>query len=139
MEDDVYNGMLIPKGSTIIANTRSMTLDESVYRDPFRFDPARFLPAPMGRGEPYSNGPFGFGRRICPGRHLADDSLWIAIATILATISVSKAIGKDGREITPDATVVTSGVASHPLPFQCRLEPRSEMASNLLRHVTESG
>jgi cytochrome P450 len=41
-----------------------MTLDESVYADPFKFDPARYLPQPEGRGEPYPSGPFGFGRRF---------------------------------------------------------------------------
>lgn len=41
-----------------------MTLDERVYSDPFKFNPSRFLPAPEGRGEPYPNGPFGFGRRF---------------------------------------------------------------------------
>ncbi|KAF8074603.1 cytochrome P450 [Lyophyllum atratum] len=139
LEDDIYNGMLIPKGSTIIANTRSMTLDESVYKDPSTFDPTRFLPAPAGRGEPYPVGPFGFGRRVCPGRHLADDSLWIVIATVLATMSISKAIGKDGKEIIPDSVPVTIGPTSHPTPFPCRLEPRNETASGLLKQVPESG
>ncbi|KAF8074619.1 cytochrome P450 [Lyophyllum atratum] len=138
-EDDIYNGMLIPKGSTIIANTRSMTLDESVYKDPSTFDPTRFLPAPAGRGEPYPIGPYGFGRRVCPGRLLADDSLWIVMATVLATMSISKAIGKDGKEIVPDFVPITIGPTSHPPPFLCRLEPRNETASGLLKQVPESG
>ncbi|KAG6834253.1 hypothetical protein H0H93_010864, partial [Arthromyces matolae] len=61
-EDEIYRGMLIPKGATIIANTRSMTLDESVYTDPYTFDPTRFLPAPLGRGEPTTTALYGFGR-----------------------------------------------------------------------------
>lgn len=139
MEDDVYNGMLIPKGSTVIANTRSMTLDESFYKDPFSFDPIRFLPAPLGRGEPYTSAQFGFGRRICPGRHLAEDSLWIAIVTILATMTISKAIGEDGQEIMPDDVPITVGVTSQPRPFPCRLEPRNNTAvSHTLNQFTES-
>ncbi|KAF8073622.1 cytochrome P450 [Lyophyllum atratum] len=138
MEDDIYKGMLIPKGSTIIGNIRSMTLDDSVYKNPFDFDPIRFLPAPAGRGEPYAISPFGFGRRICPGRHLADDSLWIAIATILSTASISKAIGEDGNEITPDVVPITVGVTSQPSPFQCDLKPKNTMASNLLRQITDN-
>ncbi|KAG6852362.1 hypothetical protein C0991_000374, partial [Blastosporella zonata] len=42
------------------------------------------------------------GRRICPGRHLADASLWIVIASTLATLDISKAAGVDGKEITPE-------------------------------------
>ncbi|KAF8075871.1 cytochrome P450 [Lyophyllum atratum] len=137
MEDDVYNGMLIPKGSTVIANARSMTLDESVYKNPFDFEPSRYLPAPAGRSEPYPNGHFGFGRRICPGRHLATDSIWIAITTIIATISVRRAIGEDGKEMIPDAIPVAGGLTSHPKPFPCRLEPRTDAAVNLLGQAVE--
>lgn len=39
---------------------------------------------------------------ICPGMHLADASVWIAIASLLATVDVTKAVGEDGAEITPD-------------------------------------
>lgn len=67
LDDDVYNGTLIPKRSTIIANTRETTLDENIYKDPFEFDPQRFVPTPEGRGEPFASGPSGFGRRVCPG------------------------------------------------------------------------
>ncbi|KAG6883169.1 hypothetical protein C0993_007525 [Termitomyces sp. T159_Od127] len=87
-----------------------MTLDESVYKDPTTFDPSRFLPPPLGRGEPHSSTLFGFGRRKCPGRHFAEDSLWIVIATILATVSIKRAIGEDGKEIIPDAVPTSSGV-----------------------------
>ncbi|KAG5636390.1 hypothetical protein H0H81_008224 [Sphagnurus paluster] len=104
MEDDVYKGMFIPKGSTIIANARGMSWDEKVYANPFNFEPTRYLPAPLGRGEPRPVAHWGFGRRICPGRHFADSSLWIAIATILSTLSLSKALDKDGNEITPEPT-----------------------------------
>ncbi|KAG6845121.1 hypothetical protein H0H87_000548 [Tephrocybe sp. NHM501043] len=111
MEDDIYKGMLIPKGSIVIGNLRGMTLNASVYQDPYRFDPSRYLPKPAGRGEPFSTSHFGFGRRICPGRHLADDNLWIAIATTLATIKFSKALDVNGKEITPDATPIATGVS----------------------------
>ncbi|KAG6917177.1 hypothetical protein DXG01_003613 [Tephrocybe rancida] len=109
MEDDVYNGMFIPKGSIVIANARGMALDENVYHEPFSFNPDRFLPQPQGRGEPHPTGFYGFGRRICPGRHLADDSLWIAMATILTTLSISKVVGDDGIEVTPEVAF-TMGV-----------------------------
>ncbi|KAG5650208.1 hypothetical protein H0H81_000309 [Sphagnurus paluster] len=41
-------------------------------------------------------------KRICPGRHFAEANLWIAIASILASFTISKAIGEDGKEITPE-------------------------------------
>lgn len=102
-----------------------MTLDENIYKDPFTFDPTRFLPQPIGRNEPHPGALFGFGRRsvgyqshwglliifgisrVCPGRYLAADSLWIAVATMLLTLSISKEIGEDGIPITPEVVFDT--------------------------------
>ncbi|KAG6812184.1 hypothetical protein H0H92_003989 [Tricholoma furcatifolium] len=134
MEDDVYNGMFIPKGSIVIANARGMSLDESVYHEPFTFNPERFLPKPLGRGEPHPPASFGFGRRICPGRHLADDSLWIAMATILTTLSISKVIGADGKEITPELKF-SLGVTSQPRPFEADIHPRNAVAEYLIAQI----
>ncbi|KAF8885538.1 cytochrome P450 [Gymnopilus junonius] len=96
MEDDIYNGMFIPKGSTVIANTRGITLDEDVYQEPHAFDPSRYL-----RGEPHPVGQFGFGRRICPGRHLAESGVWIAIASMLAAFRISPVKAEDGTPVLP--------------------------------------
>ncbi len=72
LEDDIYKGMLIPKGSVVYANTQAITHDERVYSDPDVFNPDRYIPKEKsGLGEALPEGPFGFGRRGCPGRHLA--------------------------------------------------------------------
>ncbi|KAJ8081651.1 hypothetical protein PM082_007497 [Marasmius tenuissimus] len=64
INDDVYNGMFIPKGSMMIPNVRGMSRDEDVYSNPEAFDPSRFLPKPEGKGEPRFAAAWGFGRRI---------------------------------------------------------------------------
>ncbi|KAG6906805.1 hypothetical protein DXG01_012033 [Tephrocybe rancida] len=137
LEDDVYKGMLIPKGCTVIANTRAITLDASIYKDATVFDPSRFLPAPAGRGEPPTSALFGFGRRKCPGRHLADESLWITIATILATLKIKRALGPDGMEIIPDVIPIASGITNHPKGFPLQLEPRTKGAVELLEQASD--
>ncbi|EFQ31563.1 hypothetical protein CGRA01v4_01485 [Colletotrichum graminicola] len=48
LEDDIYNGMFIPKGSIVYANARAMTQDERAYFDPGRFNPDRYAPADQG-------------------------------------------------------------------------------------------
>ncbi|TFK37935.1 cytochrome P450 [Crucibulum laeve] len=136
MEDDVYNGMFIPKGSIMIANTRGMCLNENVYSEPYKFNPSRFLPKPYGLGEPYPVAHFGFGGRVCPGRHLADDSVWIAVASIIATLTVSKCIGKDGKEVTPDVEF-TTGVTSLPKSFTCNIKPRNEVSEAAIISQTD--
>ncbi|KAL0954547.1 hypothetical protein HGRIS_003513 [Hohenbuehelia grisea] len=123
--------MRIPKGTMVIANLRGMSLDESVYADPTKFHPARFLRKPEGSGEPFFSSAFGFGRRVCPGRHLATSGLWIVVATILATSTISKAVDEDGKDI--DAVPeFTHGLATRPKPFPCDVRIRFDSADRLL-------
>lgn len=39
--------------------------------------------------------------RICPGRFMAENSLYAAMVKILAVFNISKALDANGREITP--------------------------------------
>ena len=44
---------------------------------------------------------FGFGRRICPGKELADASMFMSIALSLAALSITKAKDEHGNVIEP--------------------------------------
>ncbi|KAJ3574049.1 hypothetical protein NP233_g2020 [Leucocoprinus birnbaumii] len=106
VEDDVYKGMLIPKGALVFANTRGISINDAVYHDPHTYKPSRYLPKSQGgQEEPEPLAQFGFGRRICPGRHLADTSLWLAMVTILSLYQIRKVKGPDGKEITPEVAL----------------------------------
>ncbi|KAJ3474624.1 hypothetical protein NLI96_g12357 [Meripilus lineatus] len=124
MQDDVYNGMFIPKGSVVIPNIGYMMRDEKVYHEADVFKPERFLAKPDGSGEPLPRATFGFGRRICPGRHLAVSELWIAIASILAVFDILPVQDDQGNDVLPKEEF-HHGLTSHPKPFQCRIRPRS--------------
>ncbi|KAJ3478808.1 hypothetical protein NLI96_g9500 [Meripilus lineatus] len=125
MEDDIYRGMLIPKGSVVISNIQSITHDKRVYRDPETFLPERFLPKPQGFGEPIPDYNFGYGRRVCPGRYLADASIWIVAASLLTVFEICPKKDKDGLEVMPPLEYNTS-LTSHPKMFQCQFNLRSE-------------
>ncbi|KAJ8488284.1 hypothetical protein ONZ51_g3644 [Trametes cubensis] len=131
MRDDTYNGMFIPKGTMVFANALSMAMDTRVYHDPESFKPERFLPGSHGGPEPFPHASFGFGRRICPGRFLAMGSVWMAIASLCATMDIRKAAGPDGKEITPSGEY-TSGLSCFPKPFPADIRPRSEAARRLI-------
>ncbi|KAF7373048.1 Cytochrome P450 [Mycena sanguinolenta] len=79
---------------------------------------------------------FGFGRRICPGRHMATASLWIVVASILSTFNIDKAIGEDGREIEPTSEY-SPGILSTPLPFKCSITPRSPQAVEVIQATAQ--
>ena len=70
------NPLLFPNAEEFNPD-RYMNLQEETKR---RMDPRQFV--------------FGFGRRICPGKHLAESSIWILIACILATLDVTPPKGE---------------------------------------------
>ncbi|KAJ6557549.1 cytochrome P450 [Mycena capillaripes] len=131
MQDDHYRGMFIPAGSLVFANLRGMTLDESIYADPTSFNPKRYLAVPAGNAEPHFPGKFGFGRRVCTGQHLADNSVWMAIATILACCEITNAVDAEGNTIVPEE-VVSYGLNSHPKDFPCVIRPRTAEVEKLI-------
>ncbi|THG98128.1 hypothetical protein EW026_g3999 [Hermanssonia centrifuga] len=130
-EDKIVEGYFIPKGASVIANIWEMLHDENIYKDPFSFKPERFL-GPDAEPD-YGNLPFGFGRRICPGMHLADASLFVYTATILASFNIGKPKDKEGNFIEQDVEYST-GIVSVPGPFSCTIKPRSPTAlANIMR------
>jgi len=96
--EDHYNGHYMPAGSTILPNAWSMSRDETIYENPERFWPERFVSDNVLDPRDFV---FRFGRRICAGLHFADASLFIVIAHILASFDISKARDENGQEIEP--------------------------------------
>jgi cytochrome P450 len=45
---------------------------------------------------------FGFGRRVCVGKHLANESLFIHTARILWAATIRCALDENGQELRPD-------------------------------------
>nr|VWO99573.1 Ketoreductase CTB6 (EC (Cercosporin toxin biosynthesis cluster protein 6) [Ganoderma boninense] len=119
-EDDMYLGMFIPKGTTVIANIFAMLHDENVYNNPTEFIPERYESSPDGStGDPDpARVAFGFGRRICPGRFFADESVWLTIALMLHTFNISNPTGVKSK------VEWSSGLVSMPSGFPFKLSPR---------------
>ncbi|KAF9468823.1 cytochrome P450 [Collybia nuda] len=133
IQDDIHEGYFIPKGSLVIANVWSvrMTHDPRIYPDPEIFDPDRYSPSGDKGAQPDPRDVcFGFGRRICPGSHLADASIFISCAMSLAVFDVSKYV-ENGVIIEP-VHENTTGTISHPKPFKCTIKPRSQKAVSLI-------
>ncbi|KAL0565745.1 hypothetical protein V5O48_016273 [Marasmius crinis-equi] len=132
--EDVYGGHYIPAKVTIIGNVWAMLHDESVYPRPDVFDPDRY----SGKdGRKIEDDPrqiaFGFGRRICPGRYIAEASIWIQIALALACLQIDKPLGEE-----PEAAF-TSGLLSHLKPFPYKINQRNSKATEWMRQAMRSG
>ncbi|KAF9062974.1 cytochrome P450 2 Le.CYP2 [Rhodocollybia butyracea] len=134
-EDDFYRGYHIPKGCVVLPNVWAMNRDPNVYSEPDEFIPERFLNSPDG---PFTSindiHAFGFGRRVCVGRYVADNMVWLAIASVLATLDLRKAKDDDGREIHISGEF-TPHFFRHPKPYQSCIRPRDAQALELIQLV----
>lgn len=141
MEDDVFDGKFIPKGSLIFANVWNMSRDESLFAEPDRFNPDRYLEKvdelTAKRRDP-ENFVFGFGRRICPGRYLVHSSVWVLIASMIATLNISKAVDDRGNVIEPEVAF-KNAVFRTPNPFKLDIKPRSEKTLQIIMQATDDG
>ncbi|KDR74052.1 hypothetical protein GALMADRAFT_269547 [Galerina marginata CBS 339.88] len=126
MEDDYYRNFYIPAGTTVLANIYAILRD---CTEPDAFRPQRYF---EGEGLPDPFGIiFGFGRRICPGRHLAEVSYWSITASLIATFDLSKALDEDGNDVNASYDF-SHGFVRHPKPFKCSIRPRSSKLTSLI-------
>ncbi|KAJ7594361.1 cytochrome P450 [Mycena floridula] len=130
-ENDVYNGMFIPAGSTVFANLYGIMQDPVLFPEPDLFRPERFIETTDPRLVSFDL-PFGFGKlnkRACPGKPLALNSLFINISRILWAFNIRPALDEAGNEIIPDSQRFTDGFNSRPVSFPCAFLPRSKLAA----------
>lgn len=126
---------MIPAGTTIAGNHWAIHRDSDYYGadvDSFNID--RWL---TDNGSKLNTNmrhfQFGFGRRVCPGQHIANQSVYINAATLLWAFNITKKRDANGRPIEIDTLNFTNTVNSHPELFQAAFEPRLD--SSVLRDV----
>ncbi|KAJ4478446.1 cytochrome P450 [Lentinula aciculospora] len=124
-EGYVYEGHFIPKGTIVMPNIWAIASEPNSKYDPREFIPERFMDSLVSTIDPAAYA-FGFGRRYCPGRFLADNSVSIMISTILAAFDI---FPPANQNLKPNFSL---NMISYPKPFDCRIVPRSENASRLI-------
>jgi hypothetical protein len=162
-KSDVYDGYWIPKGATVYGNIEyvtasllsmprvhrrrsqphsALTKDPTLFEDPETFNPSRFIfphkPAGNWNGKVGDfTMPFGFGRRVCPGMHVALQSTFISIARYVPP-------GPNNRPSRfargpPDLHVLTVGLRAAEFSGRsiCSLRPMA--ASSILQKPGQSG
>ncbi|PVH69785.1 cytochrome P450 [Cadophora sp. DSE1049] len=133
-EDDVYDGMLIPKDTTLFIPTWALHHSDSIYPDSESFNPDRYLEhdklandyagnADWANRDHYN---YGAGRRICPGIHLAERNMWRIAAKLLWAFEFEEPIdATTGKVRHLDPLAYNPGILQAPLPFEVRITPRS--------------
>ncbi|TFY66279.1 hypothetical protein EVG20_g4806 [Dentipellis fragilis] len=130
--DDMHEGKFIPKGTIILVNEWGLMHDPDTYKDPMAYYPDRHLSV---NGSKPERNPleicFGYGRRTCPGSHIAESFMYIYIVTIVALFNISSVPGEE------PTYSYTSGALVHPAPFKCTIKPRSARAEALLQTLAD--
>ncbi|KAI0256928.1 cytochrome P450 [Lactifluus subvellereus] len=144
-EDDWYEGMFIPKGTMCLVNLWQCNHDPAFYGDDAaNFNPERFLDA-QGRIVPgpaetreEGHSTYGFGRRTCVGKHVANDSLFLTMATVLWAGNLERVRDQSGEEVPLDTeTFVDTGMFFRPRPYGCRITPRFPEVLSILADERE--
>ncbi|KAH9051238.1 cytochrome P450, partial [Lactarius vividus] len=150
-KSDVYVGYDIPAGTTVYGNiehvvSRTIPKHPSLFEDPETFSPSRFL-KPLrrvggnwgGKVEGEFTIPFGFGRHVCPGIHIAFVAIPPFSGTdcgsgcrrILWAFDVRPAADKS--RVDPTKTV-SLGLTRMPVPFYITVSIRHEDALRLIEN-----
>ncbi|CAE6512419.1 unnamed protein product [Rhizoctonia solani] len=139
-EDIEFHGYRIPEGTTINPNIWAILRDPKHFSSPHIFNPTRFLgskPEPDPRK--YI---FGFGRRVCPGSHVANNGSWILCAGILSVFDIrpspqleAKVASLGGRESKQLFELTEPhGLFGDQLPFSCKITFRDAASTSILEN-----
>lgn len=140
-KDDEYMGYLIPKGAGVMNNVWAIHMDPKRHPDPRRFEPDRYIHDTLGLYDSAVNPDgtkrdvftFGAGRRICPGIHVAERSLFLGIARILWAFDISPAVDDAGNKIIPDQDRLTQGFVCMPEEYPATITARTTDRAEVIR------
>uniref|UniRef100_A0A914I086 CYtochrome P450 family n=1 Tax=Globodera rostochiensis TaxID=31243 RepID=A0A914I086_GLORO len=107
---ELANGFVLREGTCIVPQI-------SVFPEPERFNPDRFLDEDGKLRRCDELIPFSIGKRQCIGESMARMELFLFVANIFSQYKVS------AGKIRPELKRIPSAVA-HCLPFTCRIEKR---------------
>ncbi|EEB95360.1 hypothetical protein MPER_05681 [Moniliophthora perniciosa FA553] len=141
-EDEEYRGYFIPKNTLIIPNVWAMAQDTISGIPTEVFAPERHMPEHVGEKTAIdpTKFAFGFGRRICPGRFLGENSVFLLIAGLAATMDIAPEKDAQGNVIDPEPDYSGGLVAqvNHPEPFPVKFTPRSTSVIAMVAEVVNS-
>lgn len=130
-----YKNIFIPANSVVALQQYPIHYDSSLFPDPERFNPDRFLAYPEKSGF-YAGGAaserdhwnFGAGRRICSGLHLAENSMFIVLAKLLWAFDICPPLDEQARTMKVDLSdeAFEPGANTIPKPYRVRWVCRGE-------------
>jgi cytochrome P450 len=127
-KDIIWRGQCIPAGATVYGSHWAISRDPVAFPDPEKFNPQRWLDEEGQIRPDVHFFTFGFGRRVCPGQHVANRSLYINLALLLWSFRIT-----ERPEAPIDPNAFSGVVVSHADPFEADFVPR--IAEERLREM----
>lgn len=129
-----WGGYTIPEETGLIMNSHAVHNDPDNFPEPNKFKPERWA----GKPNAGSNGDsqllftFGAGRRICPGQHLAERSLFLVISHWLWAFDTLPATDDEKNKVPIDRNDLRPGFIVCLNPFEAKITPRSPGHSRVI-------
>ncbi|RLL94183.1 hypothetical protein CFD26_102569 [Aspergillus turcosus] len=132
-----WNGYEIAEGTGLIMNSYAIHNDPSLFPEPHEFRPERWEGKPNAsyNGDGQLLFTFGAGRRICPGQHLAERSLFLVISHWLWGFNTMQATDEQGKKIPINKDDLRPGFIVCLNPFSAHITPRSPKHAKLIRET----
>ena len=140
MEDDVYDGFLIPKGAICHANNYLISREPKMFPKGNEFVPERWVDSSYPTyKEPLSEFPhirgdiaFGYGMRACPGVDLTNLELFTLFGALAWSFNISPKGDLPRYEVNPYVITMTS-------PFPINITARSEEKKKFIMAEKDAG
>eukprot|EP00253_Pinus_taeda_P000913 PITA_00913 len=119
-------GYLIPKDTQVIVNVWAIGRDPSIWNEPSKFVPERFMDSKMSsvdfKGQHFELLPFGSGRRMCVGLPLASRIIHLVLASLLHSFDWAPPKGMTAEHV--DMTEKFGVVMQKAMPLETMPTPR---------------
>jgi len=119
-----WNNTIIPSGTTFYMNAYAADYDAAHFKDPYKFDPDRYLDVPDGAGTPHYG--YGAGSRMCVGSHLANRELFTAFVRLISAFRFTPP--KDPRDEPVldclECNALPTSLTTEPKYFKVGFKPR---------------
>src|ERR1044072_4046314 len=120
-EDCFIDGYHIPAKTIVYVNAWAIQRDPEIWKNSEEFYPERFLDSSINfLGQDFELIPFGAGRRICPGLHMAVVSVELILANLIHSFDWELPCGLVKEDID---TEMLPGITQHkknPLCFSAK-------------------
>ncbi|KAG2100197.1 cytochrome P450 [Suillus discolor] len=134
-EDVIWENYCIPAGTTVFGNHWAISRDPEVYPEPDAFKPQRWIDDQGRLRDDLAFFVYGFGRRVCPGQHVANRSVFINSLLILWAFQLSLDLTKPQDDMGFMNTFMPNVKCA--IEFQARV-PEVELR-RMMQNDTEAG